>query len=122
LRVGGDVVESAIPSGSPEASPEGEASPEAIGSGDSLSVTAIDIAFEQTELQAPPDTDVTLTLTNEGVAQHDLVIEDTGYAMPLLGSGESASITFNLPAGIYTYFCSVPGHRQAGMVGELTVS
>jgi uncharacterized cupredoxin-like copper-binding protein len=65
---------------------------------------------------------VTLTLTNTGVAQHDILIEGTSYGTPLLNPGESASFTFNLPAGEYTYYCTVPGHRAAGMVGKLIVS
>ncbi|HET9661377.1 MAG TPA: PQQ-binding-like beta-propeller repeat protein [Thermomicrobiales bacterium] len=123
LKVGGTVQEAPGPSASPEASPAGgEATPAAAAATTELNVTAIDIAFEETELQAPADTDVTLTLTNSGVVQHDLVIEDTDYATPLIANGESASFTFNLPAGEYTYFCDVPGHRAAGMVGTLTVS
>lgn len=125
LKVGG-VVQSATPVGVPDEEGEStagaEASPVASVSGTDLQVTAIDIAFMETALQAPADTDVTLTLTNTGVAQHDLVIEGTSYGTPLLNSGESASFTFNLPSGEYTYYCTVPGHRAAGMVGKLTVS
>jgi outer membrane protein assembly factor BamB len=120
LKVGGTIQE--VSSATPEASPEGESSPAAAASGTDLQVTAIDIAYKETELHAPADTDVTLTLTNTGVSQHDLVIEDTDYRVPLLNSGESASVTFNLPAGEYTYYCDVPGHRAAGMVGKLIVS
>ena len=99
-----------------------EASPAAEDSETQLNVTAIDIAYEQTELTIPADTDVTITLSNAGVLQHDLVIEGTDFATALLNGGESADLLVNLPAGEYIYFCSVAGHREAGMQGTLTVA
>lgn len=43
--------------------------------------------------------------------------------IPLLGPGESASVTFTAPKspGTYTYMCSFPAHCAAGMRGELVV-
>jgi uncharacterized cupredoxin-like copper-binding protein len=35
--------------------------------------------------------------------------------------GDTGSATINAPAGTYEYYCNVPGHREAGMVGTLTV-
>jgi uncharacterized cupredoxin-like copper-binding protein len=35
--------------------------------------------------------------------------------------GGTATLTVDLPAGTYEYYCDVPGHRQAGMIGTLTV-
>lgn len=110
------------PSGSPMASPGASpmASPSA-GGGDTVEVTAVDIDFEPSEFSIPADTDVTITVTNEGMLQHDFVIEDTDYATELLNGGETGEITVNLAAGEYVYYCSVPGHREAGMEGTLTV-
>ena len=36
-------------------------------------------------------------------------------------SGGTKTLSLNLPAGTYTFYCSVPGHEQAGMKGTLTV-
>lgn len=108
----------ASPSASPGASPA--ASPMAAG-GDEVMVTAVDIAFEETELTIPADTDVTVTLTNEGVLQHNWVVEELEIGTELLNGGESGSVVVNAPAGEYEYICDVPGHKEAGMVGTLTV-
>lgn len=65
--------------------------------------------------------DVVITVTNAGVAIHDFTIEGAGVKSGFVKPGESKAITVNLPPGHYTFFCSVPGHRPAGMVGTLTV-
>lgn len=119
LMVGGEV-QTAPQAG--EATPEaGGESADSGGSATEIAVEAVDIAFTQKELSIPADTDVTITVTNNGVAQHDFVIEGTDFATPFLNGGENAVLVVNLPAGEYTYFCSVPGHRAAGMVGTLRV-
>lgn len=90
--------------------------------GDSVAVDAVDIAFEQTELSIAADTDVTITFTNTGFLEHDFVIEGTDYATAIYGNGGTEDLVVNLPAGEYVYYCSVPGHREQGMSGTLTVA
>jgi uncharacterized cupredoxin-like copper-binding protein len=107
----------ATPAATPGASPV--ASPAA--SGTSITVVGIDIAYEQTELMIPADTDVEVTLVNEGTLEHDWNVEDTDFGTEIIPGGEETTITVNLSAGEYVYFCSVPGHREAGMEGTLTV-
>ncbi len=112
-----------------QATPETAASPAAAtpveggaaGGATEVSVSTIDINFKPKELSIAADTDVTITVTNEGVLQHDFHIEDTDYATELLDGGDSTELVVNLSAGEYVYFCSVPGHREAGMEGKLTV-
>jgi plastocyanin len=67
---------------------------------------------------------VTVNFTNSSPVPHDVRIEDKsgkdiGGTEVITESNESAAVT--LKAGDYTFYCSVPGHRQAGMEGTLTV-
>jgi uncharacterized cupredoxin-like copper-binding protein len=115
-RSGGSAQDAAggTPEASPAASPQAELETK-------FNVDAGDIYYDITELTAPANTDLEITVTNIGVAQHDFVIEDTEFRTELLNAGETQTITVNLPAGEYTYYCSVPGHRAAGMEGTLTI-
>lgn len=63
---------------------------------------------------------VTVEMPNESGTQHDIVIDGLGRG-EVVSTGTS-SFKASLDAGkTYTYYCSVPGHRQAGMEGTLTV-
>ncbi len=84
-------------------------------------VTMHDIFFDPTDLAAPADTAVTIDLVNEGAAVHDFTIDALGVNVTL-NPGESGQVSINAPAGTYEYYCSIPGHKDAGMVGTLTVS
>jgi plastocyanin len=121
LTIGGD---QELPLASPEAgaTPETEAGASPVASTDAgVVVSAVDIAFEPKSFAISADTDVTITLQNNGMLQHDLVIEGTDFATDLLNGGDAQELIVNLPAGEYVYYCSVAGHREAGMEGTLTV-
>jgi uncharacterized cupredoxin-like copper-binding protein len=68
---------------------------------------------------------VTFAVRNAGKIQHDLVVSGSGVKgaakTPLINAGQSTKLTVTLAAGSYTLYCSVPGHRAAGMVAKLTV-
>jgi hypothetical protein len=67
----------------------------------------------------------TFDVQNDGKIQHDLVVSGAGVKgtakTPLLNAGQSGKLSVTLAAGTYTLYCSVPGHRAAGMVAKLTV-
>jgi uncharacterized cupredoxin-like copper-binding protein len=67
------------------------------------------------------NTDVSITVTNAGTTVHDLTFEGVDIKSGYLQPGESTTITVNLPPGSYTFYCTIPGHRPAGMVGTLIV-
>ena len=66
----------------------------------------------------------TIEFDNPASVGHDVVIEDADgneVAKTDVITDDTATTTANLDAGSYTFFCSVPGHREAGMEGTLTV-
>ncbi|HLB21446.1 MAG TPA: plastocyanin/azurin family copper-binding protein [Solirubrobacteraceae bacterium] len=67
---------------------------------------------------------VAVDFTNSSSLPHDVTIESSSGekvgATPIF-SGGSKSLSVNLKPGTYKFYCSVPGHRQAGMEGTLTV-
>jgi plastocyanin len=61
---------------------------------------------------------VTFTVTNNGPSAHNLTITGPGVsnaATPTFASGGSKTLTVTLQKGTYDFFCSVPGHKAAGM-------
>jgi plastocyanin len=80
------------------------------------------LAFDQTDLTAKAGK-VTIDFTNPAPLEHNVVIEKDGKELagfePITEGEESLST--DLKPGSYTFFCSVPGHREAGMEGTLTV-
>ena len=67
---------------------------------------------------------VQLTLINGEGAQHDISFPDQNTTSPrVTGKGASTTIAFQATkAGDYPYFCTVPGHRAAGMEGQFIVT
>jgi putative membrane-bound dehydrogenase-like protein len=65
---------------------------------------------------------VRITIVNGELMVHDIVLEKLGVkSQQILDKGATTAITFKAKESD-TYYCSVPGHRQAGMVGRLDVS
>lgn len=103
--------------GAIEAAPAG--TPAAAAGGADATVASYDIYFEPRALTIPAGTDVTLTLPNEGVTLHNFSIDALGISVDI-AAGATETVTINAPAGSYEYYCNVPGHKPAGMVGTLT--
>ena len=113
-------------SGTVEGSGTGSTGSGSTGSGSSgnseasaISLTIANVAFGQTSLEAH-EGDVTLTLVNSDPIGHDFTIDALGVKFSI-GANQTQTFTFTVKPGIYEFYCSVPGHKQAGMAGSLTV-
>jgi plastocyanin len=82
-----------------------------------------ELKYNTTSLTAKAG-NVSIDFTNMSSLSHNVTIESssgqTVGATPTF-SGGSKTLSVNLKPGTYKFFCSVPGHRQAGMEGTLTV-
>ncbi len=67
---------------------------------------------------------VTIDFTNPQPLTHDVAIEDSSGKTigktELVAEGSNSAVV-DLKPGEYTFYCTVPGHREAGMEGTLTV-
>lgn len=115
------VVLAACGGGGDDSAGAGGASPGA--GGGTVAVTGTDgLAFEPSQLSVAAG-EVTVELTTEPAVNHTFVIEGVSSEEPIVeaAAGETATGTVTLEAGSYTFYCDVPGHREAGMEGTLEV-
>jgi plastocyanin len=116
----------AAPETTKEAEPEKEAEGGTAGSAAAVDIEADpsgQLAFTSDSATAKAGK-VTVNFTNTSPVPHDVRIESSGgeeVGGTEVISESSESATVELEPGEYTYFCSIPGHRQAGMEGTLTV-
>lgn len=87
-----------------------------------IRVTMDEFSFSPGVLEVRAGETVNLVLVNEGALPHDLTIPALGFSLGAApGATAEAALTAPTP-GSYPFFCSVPGHRPAGMVGTLVVT
>jgi outer membrane protein assembly factor BamB/plastocyanin len=104
----------------PPATAPATAEPSAVA-GTTVAITARDLFFDPDQITIPANTDVTITLTNAGAAVHDFYQPDLDVKTPDVDPGQTGSVVINLPPGTYQFWCQIPGHRDAGMTGTITV-
>jgi len=82
------------------------------------------LRFTKTSLTAKPGK-VTLVMKNPSSAgmQHGISIEGNGVDSDgnIVNPGGTSTVSATLKKGTYEFYCPVPGHKQAGMTGTLTV-
>jgi plastocyanin len=95
----------------------------AIAKGGTITIDAIEgTAYSTTAAQAPPGK-ITFDMPNKSSIQHNIALQDNGVDQKgkIVGKGQTSTISVDVKPGKYTFYCSVPGHEEAGMKGTLTV-
>jgi plastocyanin len=96
------------------------------GGGETVSLSADpggDLAYDTDSLSAAAGS-LTIELDNPATLPHDVCLEspagdDVGCSEQVMES--TTELTAEVEPGDYTFYCSVEGHREAGMEGTLTV-
>ncbi|MDF2733657.1 MAG: blue (type 1) copper domain protein [Chloroflexota bacterium] len=115
------VAPSVAPSAPASAAPGGSPGPDASAAGAVLDVSALNIAFDPTELSAPADQAFQIAFANNEALPHNIEIKDAGGASIFQGEVFTgvATRTYDVPplaAGSYQFVCTV----HPNMVGTLT--
>ena len=81
-----------------------------------------DFKIEPTTISVPAGQPVEFTVMNHGQAQHTFAVDVNGktYATDLIDPNGTATLDVpTLEAGVYTAYCTVPGHKDLGMIATV---
>ena len=88
-----------------------------------FTISGTEYSFSPSSITVSTGERVKITFQNSGGAPHNLAIEGLGVSTKTIGSGKTDVVEFTaLQSGTFTFFCSVPGHAAAGMVGDMIVN
>ena len=86
-----------------------------------LEVRSSGLRFLPAEIRVKAGSTVRVTYVNGG-GRHDWVLDEFDAATAIIGARQSETVEFVADkVGEFEYYCSVPGHRQSGMVGRFIV-
>jgi plastocyanin len=121
LVVAGSLLLVACGGGGDEGGDEGGETGGDEGGATTFTVDAKEFQFTPSTLTVPADQEITVEVVNSGAVEHDVTLDEASVKIAPPAT-ETATGTFSVSAGTYTFYCSVPGHREAGMEGTLTAS
>lgn len=87
-----------------------------------LNISGSEFSFNPASIPLEKGEKVELVFTNSGSVPHDFVIDELGIRTQVLSPGEIEIVSINTDkAGTFSYYCSVEGHREAGMEGKIII-
>lgn len=99
----------------------------ALGSGaqpSQVNVIATEFAYAPSKLSATSGP-VTFVVTNKGSIEHNFVVEDSAKKkvaeIAIIVPGETTQVNAMVRPGTYAILCTLPGHKEAGMIAALQV-
>jgi uncharacterized cupredoxin-like copper-binding protein len=92
------------------------------GSTSSINVVGKEFSYDPTRLTLKAGEGSTIVLKNDGSIEHDITVDEARFKLTVPGNDTSEKVLKVDKPGTYQFYCSVPGHKDAGMKGELTVT
>jgi plastocyanin len=86
-----------------------------------VTVCAYDIRYDVKTIEAKAGP-IEITLVNKGAIAHNFSIRGENFLLDTPSRGKTATKTITLEPGTYEFLCTISGHAQAGMKGEIVVS
>ena len=125
LAIAGCGGSSSGPQGAPPTATAASAAPAGSAvAGNPTPITVKDFSLDPKDVTVAGQ--ASLGVTNAGPTVHNVSIRDASgtvlAATKDLRPGQSEVLSFDIPAGTYTLFCSLPGHESLGIKGTLTVT
>jgi uncharacterized cupredoxin-like copper-binding protein len=89
----------------------------------SVELSASEYAFDPSKISIDSSGKVTFRVSNDGQQTHALEVEGNGIEEETedISPGHSGTLTVDLKAGEYEFYCPIDGHRDQGMEGTLVV-
>jgi len=97
-------------------SSDGTSSVTATGETKTVEVTLAEFSVTPAMIEVSGGTDLTLRVMNHGTMAHDLAVEGGSTKVPMLQPGASAELHVGVVSKSMQAWCTVPGHKEAGMV------
>ncbi|QDS38111.1 cupredoxin domain-containing protein [Brevibacillus brevis] len=108
-----------------------------------ITLTAVDFSYKPNQFTVKKDTEIKVVFQNDGNVEHDIEVVSHGKIVTISESssehhhgtmaegvvhlhakpGESVETVWKaLEEGIYEFYCTIPGHKESGMIGRLQVT
>ena len=92
------------------------------GGGGTVDISEVEFAIDPKDVTTKAG-EVTFAIANDGSIPHNLEVEGNGIeeVSKTIEGGQKTDLTVNLEPGEYEMYCAIPGHREQGMEGTVTV-
>lgn len=99
------------------------ASPADVPASGRIVVVGTEFMFSPDAIRVNQGQEVTIVFRNEGRLSHNLTIRELGVHTDTIQSGAQDTVHFVArQTGTYPFWCTVPGHKEAGMTGTMKVT
>jgi nitrite reductase (NO-forming) len=101
---------------------DGAAGVSATGEAKTVEVMLAEFSVTPSTIEVPGGTDLTLRVMNHGTMEHDLAVEGGNNKIPRIQPGASADLHVGAVTKSMKAWCTIPGHKEAGMVLTINVT